>query len=207
MRPREVDVRIHVAQGERARGAEHRAAAVQAGIAGAGDRSPAAARSIDEDHVVELVDRFEAQNQRRPVRAVRESRLRPARPRGNAPCRGGRPGGSCAASRAGRRLVVVRQVVEKALDVRRRAQAPDQRCSAVVNAERDGASAARNEPPHPGDDARARRSPPRTTLSPRRAVSWRGVWKRTARVCERDGETARAWRSLYRGLGAGERAS
>ena len=61
----EVDVRIDVAERQRARRGEDRLPAVQARIARARDRSPAAAPPVDEDHVIELVDRLEAEDERR----------------------------------------------------------------------------------------------------------------------------------------------
>ena len=61
----EVDVRIDVTEGERARRREDRFPAVQSGIARARDRAPPAVALVDEDHVIELVDRLEAQDERR----------------------------------------------------------------------------------------------------------------------------------------------
>src|SRR5580765_6927031 len=59
----EVYVRIRVAERERARSLEHRLAPVQAGIARARDRSPAPAMLVDEDDVIGMVDRLEAQDE------------------------------------------------------------------------------------------------------------------------------------------------
>ena len=54
---REVHVRVHVAQSQRPRRREHGSPAVKPGVARAGHRSPASALPIDENHVVQLVDR------------------------------------------------------------------------------------------------------------------------------------------------------
>ena len=63
--PGEVDVGIDVAEREIPWTREDRLAAVQPRIAGARDRPPSPARTVREDHVVELVDRLEAQHPRR----------------------------------------------------------------------------------------------------------------------------------------------
>src|SRR6185436_780374 len=63
--PREIDVGVEVAECERARRGEHRLAAVEPRVARARDRPPAPALLVDEDHMIELVDRFEAEEQRR----------------------------------------------------------------------------------------------------------------------------------------------
>src|SRR6476661_11271719 len=59
-----IDVRIEIALGERARRTKHRLPPVQTGIARARHRPPLAALAIDEDDVVEAVDRIEAEQQR-----------------------------------------------------------------------------------------------------------------------------------------------
>ena len=92
----EIDVRIHVAARERARVGEHRPAAVKARVARPGNRSPASVAPVDEDHVVELVDRFEAEKQRRVAVLLRGPPPRTAPPRGNGRTRAGRRRGSCA---------------------------------------------------------------------------------------------------------------
>ena len=61
----EVDVRLEVAERERAWRRKQRPPPVQARIARARDRSPSGLRSIDEDDVIEQVDRLEAQHERR----------------------------------------------------------------------------------------------------------------------------------------------
>ena len=63
--PGEVDVPLEVAQRQRARRGEDRLAPVQSRVARARDRAPARRRAVDEDHVVEQVDRLEAEDQRR----------------------------------------------------------------------------------------------------------------------------------------------
>ena len=60
-----IDVAVVVTPRQRARRAEARLAAVQAGVARAGDRAPARVVAIDEDHVVEPVLRLEAHHERR----------------------------------------------------------------------------------------------------------------------------------------------
>ena len=60
----QIDVGIHVAQRERARRGEDRLPPVQPGVARSRHRPPAAATAIGEDHVIELVDRFEAEDER-----------------------------------------------------------------------------------------------------------------------------------------------
>ena len=99
MRPGEIDVPLEIAERERARRGEHRLAAVQPGSRErATDPQPCGA-AIDEDDVVEQVDRLEAQHERRIAVLLEDHRRRRAPPRGNAPCRAGRRRGSCAASR------------------------------------------------------------------------------------------------------------
>ena len=61
----EVDVSLVVTECQRARRREHRLPAVQSGIARPRHRSPAARRPVDEDHVVQQIDRLEAEDQRR----------------------------------------------------------------------------------------------------------------------------------------------
>ena len=123
--PGEVHVRIDVAERKRARRREDRLAAVQAGIARARHRSPSSAAPVDEDHVVELVDRLEAHGERR-VAVLLENH------------RGGERGFQAVhrtfadhAAKApqrgapGRRLVVVGQPVQKRLHGLGRAQPAD----------------------------------------------------------------------------------
>src|SRR5262249_25707769 len=61
----EVEVWIEIAERERTRRGEDRLAAVQPRVPRSRHRSPAAAVAIEEDHVIELVDRFEAEGERR----------------------------------------------------------------------------------------------------------------------------------------------
>ena len=75
----EVDVRIEVAERERARRREHRLASVQARIARPRDRSPAARPAIDEDDVIEQVDRLEAEDERRVAVLLEDHRRRQRR--------------------------------------------------------------------------------------------------------------------------------
>ena len=94
-----VDVRLDVAERERARGAEDRLAPVQSGIARAADRSPSPAVPIDEQHVIQLVDRFEAEDERRIAVLLEDHRRRERRLQAvRRPVRGRRRG-SCAAWR------------------------------------------------------------------------------------------------------------
>ncbi len=94
-----VHVGIDVAQCEGARRGKDRPPAVQAGVARAGNRPPAAWAPVDEDHVVEPVDRLEAHQQRRNSRAARASRRQRAPPRGSGPYRVRPRRGRCAESR------------------------------------------------------------------------------------------------------------
>jgi hypothetical protein len=71
----QVDVGIDIAQGQVAQPAEQRLAAMQPGVTRARDRAPAARAAIDEDHVIELVDRLEAHHERR-VAALLENGCR-----------------------------------------------------------------------------------------------------------------------------------
>ena len=84
---REVDVRIAVAQREVPGGPEDRSSAMEAGVARTRHRAPPAAAAVDEDDVIELVLRLEAQNCSADGRAARGSPRPRARPRGSAPCR------------------------------------------------------------------------------------------------------------------------
>src|SRR5262249_24506130 len=61
----EVDVWIRVSERERSWRLEHGPAAVQTRIPRASHRSPAPATLIDEDDVVEVIDRFETEHERR----------------------------------------------------------------------------------------------------------------------------------------------
>src|SRR5262249_55047933 len=60
-----VDVFVDIALDERADRAEGRLAAVQAGIARAGDRAPAARLAVEKQDVVEIIRRFDAEDERR----------------------------------------------------------------------------------------------------------------------------------------------
>ena len=75
----EIDVRLDVAERERARRGEERLPAVQSGIARSRDRSPAGAGAIDEDDVIEQVDRLEAEDQRRVAVLLHDHRRRERR--------------------------------------------------------------------------------------------------------------------------------
>ena len=61
----EVDVRLDIAERQRPRRGEHGKAPVQSGIPRSRHRSPALLLLIDEQHVIEQVGRFEAEDQRR----------------------------------------------------------------------------------------------------------------------------------------------
>src|SRR5262249_37584925 len=60
-----IDVRIEVAERQRAGADERGLASVQARVARPPDRSPSPPFPIDEEDVIELVDRFEAEDERR----------------------------------------------------------------------------------------------------------------------------------------------
>src|SRR5206468_13032570 len=62
--PREIDVRIDVAQRKRARRREYRLSAVKTRVVRPCDGSPATAAPVHEQHVIELVDRLEAEHER-----------------------------------------------------------------------------------------------------------------------------------------------
>src|SRR5215510_4432298 len=61
----EVDVRIEIAHGERACGTEHRLSSVQAWITRARHGPPSTAFKVYEDDVIEVINRFEAHDERR----------------------------------------------------------------------------------------------------------------------------------------------
>ena len=111
-----IDVRVHVTQRERTRRAEHGLTSVKPWIARPCDRSPAAISPVHEQHMVQLVNRFETQHERRVTVLLEDGRSRQ--------CRLETVGrvmtydSTKAAERraAGRRFGVVRQGVEKALD-------------------------------------------------------------------------------------------
>src|SRR3954464_2225667 len=63
---REIDVRVDVAQGQRSRRGKHRFTPVQSRITRSSDRSPPAVLTIDEEDVIQLVDRFKRHDERRP---------------------------------------------------------------------------------------------------------------------------------------------
>ncbi len=121
-----VDVRIDIAQRQRAWCREDGLAAMQAGIARSRNGSPSAVQAIDEDHVVEVIDRLEAEDERRVSVLFeddggRERRLEAVRgPVAN-------DSSEAAKRRApGRRLSVVSERVEIALHGERRAQPLDE---------------------------------------------------------------------------------
>src|SRR5262245_1779004 len=122
----EVDVGVEVAQSERPGRAEHRLAPVQAGIARARDRAPAAVLPVDEDHVVEEIERLEAHDQRRIAVLLQQAS---GKQRGFETMGGMAPHDLTEAAqraRAGRRLGVVGEPVQVILHLRRRAQARNQ---------------------------------------------------------------------------------
>ena len=112
----EVDVRVDVAERQRAGRRKHRPAAVETGVARAGDRPPAPWSAVDVDDVVEPVDRLEAEQQRRMAVLLERRPRRRAPPPGSEPCRARRRRGRCGASRrpsrgcrAGRSATVARR--------------------------------------------------------------------------------------------------
>src|SRR5438034_5632545 len=110
--PGEVDVRVEVAEGERARGGEHGLPAMQSRIARPRDRSPSAWSAVDEDDVVEQVDRLEAQDERRVAVLLEDDG---GRERGLETVRGATLDDAAkAAQRLAALLVVVRQRVQPA---------------------------------------------------------------------------------------------
>ena len=111
----EVDVRIEIAQRERAGCGKDGAAAVQAWIARPCHRSPTPVVTVDEKHVVQLVDRLEAEDERRV--AVRLERHRGEQRRLEAMRAALADYAAEAAQRgAAARLLVVGEVVQIALD-------------------------------------------------------------------------------------------
>src|SRR6185295_3368232 len=61
----QIDVGIEVTARERLWRLEDRLPAMQAGIARSGDRSPSAVAAVHKDDMIEPVDRFKAEDQRR----------------------------------------------------------------------------------------------------------------------------------------------
>ena len=119
----EVDVLVEVAERERPRRREHRLPAVQARIARARDGAPACRRAVDEDHVIEQVDRLEAEDERRIAVLLEDHRRRQRR------LEAVRGAGANDAAEASQRLAalfgVVRQRIEPPLHGRGRAQPRD----------------------------------------------------------------------------------
>ena len=95
------------------------------GIARPRDRSPAAALPVDEDHVIELVDRLEAEDQRR-IAVLLEHDRREERRLEAVRAAVADDAAEAAQRRAAARLVVVGQAVQIALHGERRAQPRDQ---------------------------------------------------------------------------------
>src|SRR5262249_33995612 len=105
---------------------KHRFAAVKAGIARSGDRAPLAVLPVDEEDVVELVDRFETENERRITVLLEYDRGKERRLEAvsaavthDAPKSAGR-------GPARRRLGVVRETIQVMLDGGRRRQPGDE---------------------------------------------------------------------------------
>ena len=71
---REIDVRIDIAQRERARRREDRQPPVEPRIARTSDRSPTARLPVHKDHVIQLVDRLEAEHERRKAVLLQDDR-------------------------------------------------------------------------------------------------------------------------------------
>ena len=94
---------------------------MQARIARARDRSPSAAAPVDEDHVIELVDRLEAEDERR-VAVLLEDDRREQRRLEAMRAAVADDAAKAAQRRAPAGLVVVGQAVEVALNGERRAQ-------------------------------------------------------------------------------------
>ena len=129
-----VDVRVGVAEGEGTRRREHRLSAVQARVTRARDGAPASLPAVDEQDVIQLIDRFEAQDRCRVAMLLeddggKERRLEAV----------GAVVRDDAAERAERRthrLVVVRHRVQVRLHTLRRIQARDEppfsRCENVA---------------------------------------------------------------------------
>ena len=62
---RQVDIRIHITRRKRPRGGEGRFASMKARIAGPRHRPPSSTALVDEDDVIERIDRLKAQDERR----------------------------------------------------------------------------------------------------------------------------------------------
>ncbi len=138
---RPVDVRIEVAQGESPQRPEHGPAAVQARIARPADRSPQAAGPVDEDHVIEGVHRFQAHHRRRIAVLLEDDRGRQRRFQAVGHAAGDHAAERAQAGPVRRRLHVVGQLVQEALDGRRRAESRHQ--APLGRRERHGASLVR----------------------------------------------------------------
>jgi hypothetical protein len=118
-----IDVRLDVAERERARRREERQSSVQAGIARARDRSPSRWRAIDEDDVIEQVDRLEAQDERRVSMLLHDRRGGECG--FETVCRACTDDTTKAPQRLAPGLRVVRQCVQPALDGERRTKPVD----------------------------------------------------------------------------------
>ena len=117
----EVHVGIDIAERQRSWSREERFTAVEAGVAGTRDRTPAPAMLVDEQDVIEVIDGFEAQNERREPMLFQNHRSRERRLQ--TVCRVvSHDAAEASQGRARRRrLGVVRQPIQEALDRERRA--------------------------------------------------------------------------------------
>jgi hypothetical protein len=152
--PREIDVRVDVAERKRTRRREHRLAAVESRVARTRDRPPAPTVLIGEEHMIEVVDRLEAEEQRRVAMRLEDD--------------GGKQGGletvrapladdapEAAQGGPAARFLVVRQRIEVLLDGARRPQPGDQ----APLPEREAGFGSRLQPAPPFTVSRGRRAP------------------------------------------------
>ena len=120
----EVDIGLDVAEREGARRGEQRPSSVKARIARACDGSPARRGSIDEDDVIEQVDRFETEHERWITMLLEHHRRRQGR--FEAMSRSAPDDSTKAAQRVAAGFRVVGQFVQPGLNRVRRPQARNQ---------------------------------------------------------------------------------
>ena len=88
---------------------------------------------VDEDHVIEVVDRFEAENEWRVAMAFEDDRGGQRRLQAMHRVMRNDPAKAAKRRAPGGRLGVVGQPVQELLNERRRPQPADERCSRLVN--------------------------------------------------------------------------
>lgn len=121
---RVIDVTLSVAQSECTWSREERFPSMQPRISRAGDRPPSGGRAVDEDHMVEQIDGFEAEYEWR-ISVLFEDGC--CEERGLEAVNGSRSQDSSKSShRVACRLGVVRELVEPSLNLERSAKLPDE---------------------------------------------------------------------------------